>query len=96
MSHGVASGGCVVPFPRRTVSREADRAALLDSVMSAGFLEIDPRAFALRHAAAALHLMGFVTLEEIADGGERRRLSASEAMRATPFLTWRIAMAPGR
>jgi hypothetical protein len=95
MSQGVASSACVVPFARKAPSREAERAALLDAVSSAGSLEIVPRAFAARHAAAALHLMGFVSLDELQPDGSARRLKPSDAMKATPLLTWRIAMTRG-
>jgi hypothetical protein len=90
MSDVVASFGSVVPFHRISPSRKAETAALLDQVGSAGTLEIAPRAFAARHAAAALHLMGFVDLEEVQPDGGARRLRPSEAREASPFLTWRI------
>lgn len=96
MSDCVASFASVVPFPRRAATRQAETAALLDAVGSAGSLEIVPRAFAARDAAAALHLMGFVHLEEIQPDGASRRLSAHEARSATPFLTWRVTRAAGR
>ncbi len=96
MSDVVASFASVVPFPRRSSTRQADTAALLDAVGSAGSLEIAPRAFAARDAAAALHLMGFVHLDEILPDGGARPLSASEARAAAPFLAWRIRRAAGR
>jgi hypothetical protein len=96
MFEAVASLASVVPFPRRAATRQAETAALLDAVGSAGSLEIVPRAFAARDAAAALHLMGFVHLDEIQPDGSHRTLSASEARCAAPFLTWRIRRAPGR
>jgi hypothetical protein len=96
MSDVVASFASVVPFPRRSSTRQAETAALLDAVGSAGSLDIVPRAFAARDAAAALHLMGFVHLEEMQPDGGRRRLSAHEARTAAPLLTWRISRASGR
>jgi hypothetical protein len=97
MSDVVASFASVVPFPRRsTFNRQAETAALLDAVGSAGSLEIVPRAFAARDAAAALHLMGFVHLEEMQPDGSVRRLSAHDARSAAPFLNWRVTRAMGR
>ncbi len=96
MSDVVASFASVVPFPRRAVTRQAETAALLDAVGNAGSLDIVPRAFAARDAAAALHLMGFVHLDELQTDGGARRLSAHEARCAAPFLTWRISRAHGR
>jgi hypothetical protein len=96
MVDGVASIASVVPFEKKSPSREAERAALLDAVSAAGRLDIVPRAFAARHAAAALHLMGFVSLEELQPDGSARRLRPSDAMNATPLLTWRVAMARAR
>ncbi len=96
MSDVVASFASVVPFPRRNSTRQAETAALLDAVGSAGSLDIVPRAFAARDAAAALHLMGFVHLDEMHPDGARRRLSAHEARQAAPFLTWRVSRAAGR
>ena len=96
MSDVVASFASVVPFSRPSSTRQAETAALLDAIGSAGSLEIVPRAFAARDAAAALHLMGFVHLEEMQPDGARRRLSAHEARYAPPLLTWRISRASGR
>jgi hypothetical protein len=96
MSDVVPSFASVVPFPRRAATRQAETAALLDAVGSAGSLEIVPRAFAARDAAAALHLMGFVNLDEIQPDGGTRRLSADDARTAPPFLTWRVSRATGR
>ena len=96
MSDCVASLASVVPFTRRSSSRQADSAALLDQIRFAGSLEISPRAFAARDAAASLHLMGFVHLEEIRPSGEARRLSAHEARCAAPFHAWRVTRAAGR
>jgi hypothetical protein len=100
MSDGVASFASVVPFSRSCSGRgslpEIERTALLDAVGAAGCVMIAPRAFAARHAAAALHLMGFVSLEEVQPDGAARRLKASEAMSATPLLPWRVARIGGR
>ena len=96
MFEAVASFASVVPFPRRAATRQAETAALLDAVGLAGSLEIVPRAFAARDAAAALHLMGFVHLDEIQPDGSCRALSASEARCSAPFLTWRIRRVSGR
>lgn len=96
MSDCVASIASVIPFPRRSTTRQADSAALLDQIRFAGSLEISPRAFAARDAAACLHLMGFVHLEEIGPGGEARPLSAHEARSAAPFHPWRVTRAAGR
>jgi hypothetical protein len=90
MSNAVASFGSVVPFPRRCINRQAETAALLDAVASSGSLEIVARAFAARDAAAALHLMGFICIDEMQPDGSERRLSASDARFAAPFLTWRV------
>jgi hypothetical protein len=91
MSNAVASFGSVVPFARRCVNRQAETAALLDQVSSGGCLEIVPRAFAARNAAAALHLMGFVNIDEVQPDGSQRRLKASDAQGAAPFLTWMVS-----
>ncbi|MCO4055621.1 MAG: hypothetical protein HEQ16_16550 [Bosea sp.] len=96
MSEAVAFVASVVPFPRRAATRQAETAALLDVVGAAGSIEIVPRAFAARDAAAALHLMGFVHLDEIQPDGRPRRLSAHEASSAASFLNWRITRAAGR
>jgi hypothetical protein len=97
-SEAGASGAAasVVAFQRRDLSRKAERAALLDAVGSAGTLDIAPRAFAARDAAAALHLMGFVDLEEVLPCGEARALSPHQARLAAPYLAWRIRRAAGR
>lgn len=75
------------------MTRRAETTALLDAVSAAGSLDIAPRAFAARDAAAALQLMGFVELHEIAPDGATRRLKASEARSATPLLAWRVTRA---
>ncbi len=83
-------GGAVVPFARRAATKRAETTALLDAVSAAGAIDIAPRAFAARDAAAALHLMGMVDLHEIAPDGRTRRLSPSQARSAAPLLAWRI------
>jgi hypothetical protein len=95
MSNAVASFGSVVPFARRHTNRQAETAALLDQVSSGGCLEIVPRAFAARDAAAALHLMGFVAIDEIQPDGTQRRLKASDAQGSPPFLTWKVSRLRG-
>lgn len=75
------------------ITRRAETTALLDAICSAGSIEIAPRAFAARHAAAALHLMGFVDVEEVAPDGASRRLKPSEVFKAAPFFTWRVSRA---
>ena len=81
----------VVAFQRPAPNPQAARAALLDSVVAAGSIEASPRDYALRDAAAALHLMGFVHIEELTPCGTGRRLTAHEARLASPLLTWRVA-----
>jgi hypothetical protein len=95
-SMSVAFEGSVVPFPRRATSRQAETAALLEAVASGGSLEIVPRAFAARNAAAALHLMGFIAIDEVLPEGGTRRLSPAQARTASPFLTWMVSHIRGR
>jgi hypothetical protein len=96
MSDVVASFASVVPFQRRDVNKRAEVQALLDTVSSAGAIEIAPRAFAARDAAQALHLMGFVEIAELRSEGPGRPLRASDMPNAAPFLAWRVSRAPGR
>jgi hypothetical protein len=96
MSDVVASFASVVPFKRRDINKRAEVQALLDTVSSAGVIEIAPRAFAARDAAQALHLMGFVNIAEIRPDGIGRPLRASDMPKAAPFLTWQVSRAPGR
>jgi hypothetical protein len=96
MSDVVASFASVVPFTRRSMNRRAEVQALLDTVSSAGAIEIAPRAFAARDAAQALHLMGFVEIAEMRPDGTCRMLRPSEMAAAAPFLAWRVSRARGR
>lgn len=93
MSDVVAFVASIAPSRRRTMTRRAETTALLDAVCAAGSLEIAPRAFAARDAAAALHLMGFVRVEEIAGDGSLRRLRASETRGLTACRPWRVSRA---
>lgn len=93
MSEVVAFVASTMSSRRGQMTRRAETTALLDAVCSAGSLEIAPRAFAARDAAAALHLMGFVNVDEVAADGATRRLKPSEAWSAAPFFTWRVSRA---
>lgn len=93
MSEVVAFVASHASSRRGTMTRRAETTALLDAVCSAGALEIAPRAFAARDAAAALQLMGFVTVEEIGRDGARRRLRPSETHCAASFHPWRVSRA---
>ncbi len=93
MSEVVAFVASVASPHRGFRTRRAETTALLDAVCSAGSLEIAPRAFAARDAAAALHLMGFVRLDEVGPDGSLRPLRASEAQRPTGFRAWRVSRA---
>ncbi|GGK48246.1 hypothetical protein [Salinarimonas ramus] len=91
----------LVPFPLRPAlvpshlrSRDLQK-RLMDAVFATRSLDVEAQDVATKRVAARLQILGFVAIEEVAEGGRTRRLRASEAIEAEPGLPWRLSRAEG-
>ncbi|WP_052340866.1 hypothetical protein [Salinarimonas rosea] len=94
-----SSSATLIPFPLRPApipaierSRELQK-RLMDAVFASGALEVAAQDVPTKRLAARLQILGFVAIEEVAEGGDRRRLRPSEAIEAEPGLAWRVSRA---
>jgi hypothetical protein len=102
-----ASMGNVVPFRRSasrhsgapilreagTAARRGDQRALMDAVYATGTLTVAAGDRETKLLASRLQVYGFLSIDEVTEAGDHRRLRPSEAIRARADRPWRLTKA---